>query len=286
MNLSHLSPLQLALGVSIAAHAALLSVHVAAPGALERVFKDSPLEIVLVNARGGQAPDKAQALGQTALAGGGDADRGRASSPLPPSALTDNGNAQEQASDSRLQQLQEQQNLLLAQVRQQLAALPPTQARDTATHAEQLQREEKQRQLLKLLAAIERRINTENARPKKRYVSPAVAEVAYAAYYDNLRRRIEDRGTLDFPTAAGRKLYGELTMLITVNHDGRVLGTEIVEGSGNTLLDRRAASIARSAGPFGTFTATMRRDMDQMVVVSRFKFTRDETLEAKVSAGS
>ena len=40
--------------------------------------------------------------------------------------------------------------------------------------------------------------------------------------------------------------------------------------------------IARSAGPFGVFSDEIRRGFDQMVLVSRFKFTRDELLEAKV----
>ncbi|MFZ1608040.1 MAG: energy transducer TonB, partial [Rhodoferax sp.] len=43
------------------------------------------------------------------------------------------------------------------------------------------------------------------------------------------------------------------------------------------------AAIAKSAGPFGNFSPAMRRQADQILVVSRFKFTRDETLEAAVS---
>ena len=139
---------------------------------------------------------------------------------------------------------------------------------------------------MKLLAEIEKRINMENARPKKRYISPAAREEVYAVYYDGLRRAIEDRGTDNFPTSGGKKMYGELTMIVTVNHDGRVLETEVVESSGNPTLDRRAAAIARTAGPFGKFPKAMRRQADQILVVSRFKFTRDETLEAKVSSSA
>jgi protein TonB len=106
----------------------------------------------------------------------------------------------------------------------------------------------------------------------------------YAVYYDNLRHTIEDRGTENFPTSNGKKLYGDLTMIVTVNFDGQVLNTEVVSGSGNAVLDRRAAAIARTAGPFGPFTPAMRRQADQILVVSRFRFTRDETLEARVSA--
>ena len=93
---------------------------------------------------------------------------------------------------------------------------------------------------------------------------------------------MEDKGTENFPEQAGRKLYGELTMIVTVNHDGRVLETEIVQSSGNPTLDRRAEAIARAAGPFGAFNATMRQKADQIAMVARFKFTRDQTLETIV----
>ena len=285
MKLPRLSPLQLALGASIAVHAVLLTVRLVDPQDFSRIFEDTPLEVVLVNARSVEKPEKAKAIAQAALAGGGEAATGRATSPLPPSAFTDDGLNQEQVSASKLQQLQDLQNLLLANVRAQLAALPPPSPKQLADRAEAREQEEKRKQLSKLLAEIERRINSENARPKKRYISPSAREEVYAAYYDNLRRRIEDRGTDNFPTVNGRKLYGELTMIDTVNHTGLVLNTEVVESSGNPVLDRRAAAIARSAGPFGLFTHAMRRQFDQILVVSRFKFTRDETLEAKVSSG-
>ena len=72
-------------------------------------------------------------------------------------------------------------------------------------------------------------------------------------------------------------------MIVTVNFDGRVIATEIVETSGITALDRRAQTIARNAGPFGKFSDAMRKRADQIVVVSRFKFTRDEVLETKLT---
>ncbi len=110
-------------------------------------------------------------------------------------------------------------------VAQALRHAPPD-PRDQSPNTDRVQQEERRRQLLKLLAEIEKRINEENSRPKKRYISPATREEVYAVYYDALRRKIEDKGTESFPEQAGRKLYGELTMIVTVNHDGRVLDTE------------------------------------------------------------
>ncbi|MCW5649796.1 MAG: TonB family protein [Ramlibacter sp.] len=277
-----LSTLQIAIGASVAVHAALLTVRFVDPERFNRVFQDTPLEVILVNARTSERADKAQAIAQAALAGGGDADKGRATSPLPPSALTSLGDAAEDA-QQKIEAMQEQQMMLLAQIKKQLAALPPPDPKQASNNATAVAREEKRRQLIKLLAEIERRINEENARPKKRYISPATREEVYAIYYDGLRRKIEDRGTQNFPELAGRKLYGELTMIVTVNHDGRVLETEVVVSSGITALDRRAQAIAKSAGPFGRFSDAMRRKADQIVVVSRFKFTRDDQLETKLT---
>ena len=284
MNLRKLSTLQLALGVSIAVHAALLTVRVVAPETFNRLFEEAPLEVILVNARTNERPDKATAIAQASLAGGGDADKGRATSPLPSSLLNDHGDALEEESQKKLLRLQQQQTLLLAQVRKQLAAMPvpdPNQPSDTP---EKQAQEEKRRQFIKALAEIERSINTQNARPKKRYVSPATREGSHAIYSDRLKRSIEAKGTDNFPESGGKKLYGELTMLLTINHDGRIVSTEIVISSGNRTLDRRAEAIARSAAPFGPFSPEMRREFDQLVTVSRFRFTRDETLETQVSA--
>jgi protein TonB len=160
---------------------------------------------------------------------------------------------------------------------------PPDPARDAGDPQHQ-QQEERRRQLLRLLAEIEKRINEENARPKKRYISPATREEVYAIYYDALRRKIEARGTRDFPEYQGRKLYGELTMNVTVDNRGQVVEAEIVRSSGQRVLDQRALAIVRASAPFGPFSKAMSRQADQIVITSRFRFTRDEGLETSLSA--
>ena len=283
MRLRKLSTLQLALIISIGAHAALLLVRIVDPASFNRIFQDTPLEVILVNSRSGEPPEKAQAIAQAALAGGGDALAGRATSPLPPAALVEVGESNEEA-HKRIEQLQETQQQLLAQIRRELAMLPALDPqRDQGTPEEQAQ-EERRRQLIQLLAEIEKRINEENARPKKRYISPATREEIYALYYDALRRKIEQRGTRNFPENQGRKLYGELTMNVTVDSEGRVVETEVVRPSDSKILDRRAVAIVRAAAPFGPFSALMRRRADQLVITSKFKFTRDDGLETTLTA--
>jgi len=283
MRLRDLSPLQWALVASAAVHGAVLTVRFVDPESLNRVFRDTPLEVILVNARSNEAPVKAQAIAQANLAGGGELDKGRATSPLPPSATMQIGDSADEAK-KRIDELQEQQQQLLAQIRREIATLPPPDPKRDNGSPQEREQEERRQQLHRLLAEIEKRINEENARPKKRYISPSVREEAYALYYDALRRRIEERGTRNFPETQGRKLYGELTMNVTVDANGRVVEAEIVQPSRSRTLDQQAIAIVRAAAPFGPFTAAMRHQADQIVVTSRFRFTRDEALETTVTA--
>ena len=54
--------LQAALGLSVVAHAALLTVRFVDPQAFDRLLSETPLEVILVNARSNEAPVKAQAI--------------------------------------------------------------------------------------------------------------------------------------------------------------------------------------------------------------------------------
>lgn len=275
------SLLQRALLVSLALHALVIGLRFSNPKAFDQLLNDATLDVVLVNARSEIPPENAQALAQTSLAGGGEAQEGIASSMLGPSMDLKEGDSEEAASAQARQNLQVQQNLLLTRVKDQLAALTDARAKSADSPQEKAELEKKRREMVKLLAKIEKRINAENARPRKRYVSPAVREVSYAVYYDSMRQAIEARGTAYFPEKGGQKLYGSLTMVLTVDDKGVVLEAEVAKSSGNPDLDRRAQAIARKAGPFGAFTPEMRKTVDQLVVVSRFTFTQDATLQTK-----
>ena len=124
--------------------------------------------------------------------------------------MTELGEAAEERS-KQIEQLQETQ--------QQLLAAGPPRAGDAAADRPAARRRARPTSAsrrsggascIDVLAEIEKRINDENARPKKRYISPATREEVYALYYDELRRKVEERGTRNFPENQGQKLYGEL----------------------------------------------------------------------------
>ena len=83
------------------------------------------------------------------------------------------------------------------------------------------------------------------------------------------------------------QLLGALAALLGVDRQGR---GRTGQQTANTLreralrlLDQRALAIVRAASPFGAFTAAMRANADQLVVTSRFRFTREDGLETTLS---
>jgi protein TonB len=269
---------------SLLVHAALITWRFADPESFQRVFDDTTLEVVLVNARSDTPPDRAQAIAQVHLSGGGSAPgQHRASTPLPPSTVqesgTDIGAMQRQIEALKLQQMR-----LLTQLKQELSALSTDPSGETADAPERQARQARQQQLTRQLAEIEPQLEKTQSGPRKRFISPATRQAVYALYYDKLRRTIETRGTLNFPQVGGQKLYGQLTMVITVDAMGRLVQTEVAKPSGQPLLDQRAVAIVRSAAPFEVFSANMRRQADQIVVVTRFQFSKEGTLDMRMLA--
>jgi protein TonB len=204
------------------------------------------------------------------------------SSPI--SAYKNDQSGQElQQVEKKIEALKSEQVRLLQQLQQELSQLN-SQSPATNNDGKADALNERKHQLSSQLAQIEKQTQALQGGPKKRYIGPATQEVSFARYYDKLRRSIEITGTENFPQAAGEKLYGSLTMVITLDAQGRVLSTEIASPSDKPLLDKRAQAIVRGASPFEAFTPDMKRQADQLVVVSRFHFARDEKLETQMLA--
>ena len=64
-----------------------------------------------------------------------------------------------------------------------------------------------------------------------------------------------------------------MTLLLTIDHEGQVLATELLQGSGSEALDLRAQALVRGMN-FGRFDPALRQQADRVVVASRFRFTR------------
>lgn len=283
--------LSIAFGVSLAVHGALLAIRFVAPEAFRFQPTDPGLEVILVNAKHDKKPVKAQALAQANLDGGGNAEDGRPKSPLPDMRRVQDGDSIA-TTRRRIEELEALQQSMLAQAIKRTSLSTPRASENETPKTERVReavdKTETTEALARSIAEISKDIEQQAKRPKKTQITPSTREVGYALYYSGLQKKIENLGTLNFPEQNGRKLYGELVVSIPIFHDGRIYekegGPRVERSSGNKALDQAALRIVRRSAPFGPFPANMRSSSkdDVWEVITRFKFTREGGLEAKL----
>jgi periplasmic protein TonB len=272
-----------ALGLSLALHAAAMAVHFKFPQAARSSAESQALEVVLVNARTKERPAKAEVLAQADLDRGGNVDENRrAKTPLP---VTEPRKPGRDLADAarRVQQLEAQQERLLAQARQTERRVPPEPPK--AAPAPEAPAPPSGRDLadlslaaMRLQAQIDRQIDEYQKRPRKKFIGVNAREYRFAQYEEDWRIKVERIGTLNYPPEARGKHYGHLRLTVTIRADGSVESVELDRSSGLKVLDAAAFKIVQMASPFAAFPADIRRDTDLLVITRTWFFGQGDKI--------
>ena len=277
----HSRLLTVSVGASVLLHVVLLSIHFGFPDALRWKSANQPLEVVLVNAKGHEKPERAKALAQANLDGGGNtSERRRATSPLPVTSPREPGRSLAETR-RRQRELEAQQQKLLAQTREQRAAATPEGQKPTPDEASpESGRDMADRSLamLQLQAQIDRQTRAYQERPRKRFIGANTREYRFAQYEDEWRSKIERVGTLNYPPEARGKLYGTLRLTVTVRPDGTVDSIELDRSSGLKVLDQAAFRIVKLSAPFAVFPDAIRKDTDLLVITRTWFFAQGDRI--------
>jgi len=272
-----------AIGLSIALHAALLSMHFKFPDTLRWKAPDHSLEVVLVNAKSKERPAKAEALAQANLNRGGTVeDDLRAKTPLP---LTEPRKPGKDLAEAQRRQrsLEAQQAELLAKAREAQTRVPASAQRqpdiDNPGH-QPSGRDLADLSLaaMRLQAQIDRQIQEYQKRPRKKFIGANVSEYRFAQYEEDWRAKVERVGTLNYPAEARGRVYGNLRLTVTIRPDGNVESVELDRSSGLKVLDAAAFKIVRMAGPFAAFPPDIRRDTDLLVITRTWFFGQGDKI--------
>ena len=271
-----------ALGLSIALHATLMAVHFRMPDPRSQSANQS-LEVVLVNAKTRERPTRAEVLAQSNLDRGGNVDQSRrAKTPLP---VTEPRKPGKDLADAqrRVQQLEAQQQRLLAQARESARKVPAEPPR--AAPAEVPVPQPSGRDLadlslaaMRLQAQIDRQTEQYQKRPRKKFIGARAAEYRFAQYEEDWRIKIERVGTLNYPAEARGRHYGNLRLTVTIRPDGSVESVELDRSSGLKVLDAAAFKIVRMATPFAAFPPEIRRDTDLLVITRTWFFGQGDKI--------
>ena len=275
--------LWLAITISLAAHALLMTLHFSFPDA-SKAMREKALDIVLVNAKSAKKPTNPQALAQANLDGGGNTDENRRlKTPLPPTPQQTTGTEIERM-QRRIREIDAAQQKMLTEVKTARAVSAARNAAEQptpVTSVSGLDRAESARAMARLEGEINKSVDEYNKRPRKRFIGARTEEYRFAQYIEDWRRKVERIGTLNYPEAARGKLYGSLVLTASINHDGSLNRVDINRSSGYKVLDDAAKRIVQMASPYAPFPPDIRRDTDILEITRTWYFTQGDQVTAK-----
>jgi protein TonB len=243
------------------------------------------LDVTLVDVANREAPDKADFLAQANNSGGGESDKAsRPSQPFSGPLPTPTQGVAPQPVDAATPRPQEAtpEKLLTTTGNSRYRVNTDTAQREQTPDQPESAAEARRRLEMAQLAA-ERRNSIDNyaKRPKKKFISSNTKEYAYAAYMRGWVDRVERIGNLNYPNEARRRgLHGDVLMTVTLNRDGSVKGIEVVQSSGQPLLDAAAQRIVRLAAPFPPIPADKER-IDELNITRTWQFMPNDVLRSR-----
>ncbi|MBB2493928.1 energy transducer TonB [Aquipseudomonas ullengensis] len=118
-------------------------------------------------------------------------------------------------------------------------------------------------------------------RPKILRLNAASTMRDKGAWYKNdWRKKVERVGNLNYPEEARRqRVYGSLRLLVSINRDGTIYEVQVLESSGQDVLDQAALRIVRLAAPFAPFTNDL-ADIDRLEIIRTWRFERGDRLSS------
>ncbi|MBF7729994.1 energy transducer TonB [Pseudomonas sp. N040] len=119
-------------------------------------------------------------------------------------------------------------------------------------------------------------------RPKIQRLNAASTMRDKGAWYkDEWRKKVERVGNLNYPPEARQnRIYGSLRLLVSINRDGTLYEVQILESSGQPILDQAALRIVRLAAPYSPFTGDL-NEFDRLEIIRTWRFDRGDRLSSQ-----
>lgn len=241
-----------------------------------------PLEVVLVNSKSKTRPSNAAKMAQNNLDGGGNtADDRHAKTPLP--TLADGEQFSPEQSAHRVQQLEQEAKRLLTQLKSNYSVAQ--EKNDKQPVSNEVSGEDlvqRSLEMARLEAEISRNSDSYEKLPKRKFIGARTQEYRYAQYVEDWRGKVERVGNMNYPQQArDQKIYGKLTLTVSIRADGSVESIEINRSSGQRVLDAAAMRIVKLAAPYSVFPPDIRKETDVLSITRTWLFTSNDHLESE-----
>ncbi len=268
---------------SVALHAFFLfGIAFVLPNPKQPFILSQPLEVVLVNSSSRDRPTNATAYAQSNLDGGGNVeDDRRAKTPFP--VLGDARRFTPEQATQRVHELEQEIKRLLTQDKSNYSvAEEKDQQQRKSKKADGQDLVQRSLEIVRLEAQISKSLNMYEKMPKRKFIGARTQEYRYAQYVEDWRAKVERIGNLNYPEAArSQKIYGKLTLTVSIRADGSVESIEINRPSGQRILDASAIRIVKLAAPYAPFPPDIRKEIDVLSITRTWFFTSTDRLESE-----
>jgi periplasmic protein TonB len=301
-----------AIWISVSVHVILLAIKFEPE--LKKMAERLPsLEVVLVNAKTKNAPNKAELIAQANLDRGGNTDLDRQMKTVLPTKKTkatevelqQNRRAKAAAKSTKLQarearekkqvaELEKKAQELFTQIKsskkidknpvQNKASVEPETGNAKAV-SKTFDREAllaASLEIDRLEAQISKRQEDYQKRPKRRFLGSRAKAADDALYLEAWRQKVERIGNMNYPAAArNQKIYGKLQLTVSIRANGTVEKVLIDKSSGSKVLDDAAINIVKLAAPYAKFSKVMRKTTDILDITRTWTFTQEDALSTQ-----
>ena len=116
----------------------------------------------------------------------------------------------------------------------------------------------------------------ENEKRIRRLAGEGTSSIEETFYLRSWLRKVRRVGQLNYPSeAVEQKLYGKLSLYVSIAPDGSLVETRVLKSSGHEVLDKAAVDIVKLAAPFAPFPASISSDTDLLEIVREWEFRKD-----------
>lgn len=245
------------------------------------------LDVVLVQTRTDETPEKADYLAQANQAGGGEREervrpRAAFSAPQPQPTQGVAPQPREESAPPATARVTKQPVLTQPEADQETLHERKPQPEMTPKPRVSAEIIKRSLEIARLSAEIDEQLEAEAKRPRKKFIHARTREAVAAAYMADWVKKVERVGNLNYPDQARRtKLTGSLVLVVGINADGSVREVVLRESSGHQLLDDAAKRIVQLAGPFAPFSTKLRKETDILYITRTWQFVSGDRLTSR-----
>ena len=233
------------------------------------------LDVILVQWRSENEPDKADYLAQVSQRGGSEiTEKARPSEPVsgPLPTLQDGQDLQQSVAQTPVPQ--DDVREVIAVETEKDAFIQQTtveQPEREQPNASQLMQQSMDMASLKTETSLQRQSGSRIKR--KKFISANTKEYEFASYMSAWVSKVERVGNLNYPSDLRRKkLHGDLVLMVGIQQNGTVESIDVMRSSGILEIDQAAIKIVRLAAPYSPLPDNITDRVDILHITRTWRF--------------